>query len=118
MRRTIDEWQAAAARIQADGPITVTRAARLVPASNRHGYASASTLVRWIIYGKRGVRLDGSRLTGKTWWTSAKALERFWADLSAREAGRVPEPGSGETIRQREARAEADCRALTALIGV
>jgi hypothetical protein len=115
-RRTADEWAAAAARIRADGPITVCKAAQLVPASNRHGYASASTLVRWIVHGKRGVKLDGARLTGKTWWTSEAALNRFWGDLAAREEGRRPEPGSGETVRQRESRAEAANRELAALL--
>jgi hypothetical protein len=113
-QRTAEEWQAAAVRVLEDGPITVSHAAKLVPAANSHGYASASSLVRWIVHGKRGVFLDGARITGKTWWTSKAALARFWAGLAAREAGRYPEPGTVETPKQRETRGQADMRALEA----
>jgi|SRR5262245_20271825 len=80
---TPDERRAASARIRADGPITIAAAAKFVPTS--HGIASPDTLWRWIVIGKRGVRLDGARLVGKTWWTSRQALERFWDELAAAE---------------------------------
>lgn len=35
-----------------------------------------STLVRWIVRGAHGVRLDGCRI-GRNWVTSSEALNRF-----------------------------------------
>jgi len=80
---TIEERLATLHRIRADGPITIAEAAKFVPTS--HGIASPDTLWRWIVIGKRGVRLDGARLVGKTWWTSRQALDRFWDELAAAE---------------------------------
>lgn len=116
-RRTALDWQEAAQRVREDGPIPVSKAAKLVPADNPHGHASACTLVRWIVRGKRGVYLDGARLAGKTWWTSAGALERFWAALAARETWAVDEQRERGTMREWQARADAAGRELDELIG-
>jgi hypothetical protein len=116
MRRTTEEWAAATCRIMQEGPLAVSRAARLVPTSGK-GRVSPSTLVRWIIIGKRGVHLDGSRLNGKTWWTSSQALERFWGELSAVEAGRRQDAAGAETVLQRNARAIAVDLELAELVG-
>ena len=115
MRRTRDELAAIAARIHEEGPLPVSKAAKDVPADNRRGHASASTLVKWIVAGKRGVRLEGTRISGKTWWTSRAALARFWGALAAVEEGRRVD--GGETPREREARAEAADRELAELVG-
>ena len=40
MRRTAEDLEIIAARILADGPITVSKAAKKVPADNEHGHAS------------------------------------------------------------------------------
>src|SRR5690348_5243239 len=90
-------------RIKAEGPLPVAKAAKLVPADNRRGHVGAGVLVRWIVHGKRGVRLEGARFSGKTWWTSAAALARFWGRLAAAETARQDAPRA-ETWREREAR--------------
>jgi len=52
---------------------------------------ATSTLCRWILRGKSGVRLDAVRLNGNGWLTSREALARFAAALSALEAGQALE---------------------------
>lgn len=84
------DWTKIAARIQAEGALPVSRAAKLVKtARGRRGHVAEGTLIRWIIHGKSGVFLDGMLLAGETWYTSAKALERFAAQLSERVVGEV-----------------------------
>lgn len=93
------DWKGIAERLLAEEPMPVTRAAKLVPCNHgRRGYCSANALVGWILRGKRGVFLDGYRGPGKTWWTSAAAIQRFLAELSRAESdrsasARKPTPG-------------------------
>lgn len=116
MQRTADELAEVAARIQAEGPLKVSRAAKLVPADNRRGHVGASVLVKWILAGKRGVRLEGARFSGKTWWTSAAALARFWGALAAADLG---QGGSKtESWAERERREAAVEREADELFGV
>lgn len=115
-RRSPEQWAAIAARIQQEGPISVCHAARLVPTA-KGSKASPSTLVRWIIHGKKGVFLDGARLTSKNWWTSRAALERFWGELSDSEAWRRQDAAEAPTITQWEERARAADRELIELVG-
>lgn len=74
---------------------------------------SASSLCRWILRGKEGVRLDAVRLNGGGWWTSREALARFAAALSARVAGKTlaPPPVAPSDLERRSAAAFARMRA-------
>lgn len=103
MRRTADHMAEMAARIKAEGPLKVSQAARLVPSDKPNG-VGPGVLVRWIREGKKGVRLDGARFSGKTWWTSVAALERFWGAVAAAEAGQVVPAGQRESWVERERR--------------
>src|SRR5262249_16805072 len=78
------DWKAIADRIMSEGAIPVSKAAKLIVAEKGriHPYPSSSTLVRWIVRGKRGCFLDGCQLSGETWFTSKQALVRFAAGLS------------------------------------
>lgn len=65
---------------------------------------SPSSLCRWILRGKHGVRLDAVRMGGGGWWTSREALARFAAALSAIAAGRsIPTPTPSELERRHQA---------------
>jgi hypothetical protein len=48
----------------------------LVPAKNAKGHVSTGTLLRWIINGKSGVKLEAARVNG-SWQSSLAALQRF-----------------------------------------
>jgi hypothetical protein len=65
-----------AARVRAEGPVSLDQACILIPARNPRGHASPATLLRWIISGKGGVKLEGARVKGH-WHTSLAALQRF-----------------------------------------
>lgn len=98
-------FQEAATRLLESGEhlITIAEAAGKLPRV-RGAKTSPATITRWIIIGKGGIRLDGVRLTGKTWWTSMAAIARFAAQMSERAtvAVQVPPPP-----RQRRAAEEA-----------
>ncbi|VTT96517.1 unnamed protein product [Gemmataceae bacterium] len=108
--RTTSEWEAAAARVIADGPVQLSRLARRVPADRRGkaGHASVGALVRWIVFGRKGVYLDGARLAGKGWSSSEAALARFSAALTAVEAGCRPEITPPCELERRSAAAIAE----------
>lgn len=80
------DFDAIAQRLAGEDLLTVAQAARHVPRL-RGQRTAPSTLIRWIIHGKRGVYLDGIRLSGKTWWTSAAAVARFTAALTRASVG-------------------------------
>jgi hypothetical protein len=115
------DWEAIAARLETEDPLPVTRAAKLCKVDNRRGHCSANAVVGWILRGKKGVFLDGYRGAGKAWWTSAAAIRRFYAALSAAEADRSrrarkqPEtvPFDSPAARHREAeKAKEKLRAM------
>jgi hypothetical protein len=82
-------------RLLREGSITVTRALALAPPACRGKGRTVSTLVRWIVEGKRGVRLEAFYGADKCWWTSAGALARFFARLTEmKQAGRRHRPTS------------------------
>ncbi len=83
---TVSTRQAGAARVMDEYPIPVSQAATLIPANTHTGHASVTTLLRWIIRGKRGVRLDAAKIKG-VWHTSLAAIERF--RNASREAERL-----------------------------
>ncbi len=69
-----------------------------------------ATLVRWMLRGKQGVKLDGVKLGGKGWFTSREGLSRFAAALSAKAAGleEVIQFATGQADRERRAKAAMD----------
>lgn len=97
------DWLACAERLTRDA----AEGSPLVPVSRLRPAAGAgpTALCRWILRGKRGVYLDGVRGPGKSWCSTALAVARFFAQLSAVEAGRSPpvEPPAGRARRARAA---------------
>lgn len=73
--------------------LTITQATKHTP-----GRPGVSTLWRWIRTGVRGVVLESVLIGGKR-YTSAEALDRFFAALTAQSRG---EPIPVRTSRQRE----------------
>lgn len=61
--------------------LTPTKAANFIP-KIRGRKVSASTIIRWIINGKRGVYLDATRGAGSGWFTSLAAIRRFQSELA------------------------------------
>lgn len=61
------------------------QAARLI-AKWRGGKPSPTTIWRWMVQGHRGVRLEALR-TPKGWVTTRRALETFFATLTAVHSG-------------------------------
>jgi hypothetical protein len=96
------------ARLLAEGPLPVSRAAGLVP-STRGRKRHASTLVRWIVSGKGGLRLEGFKDPTGAWFTSAPALSRFLAALSA-IGDLVAAPRPARELQRRAAEAVARLR--------
>jgi hypothetical protein len=104
-------------RIREEGPLSATEAARRVPnARGRHPHVSRSAVIRWILRGKYGVRLEATMLGGESWYTSQAALDRFFAAISARELERHGERSSVPALPlDRERRAAAAVRELERL---
>lgn len=74
-----------AERLEAEGLIDLETACAFIPARNAKGHASKNALMRWIVSGERGVKLESVRRQGKRMTTLA-ALERF--RLAVLEAAR------------------------------
>lgn len=68
--------QGAAARVRTERPIDLATAARSFTLGERLAPLSVPTLLRWIIHGKRGVKLEAVRIRGR-WHTSIAAMTRF-----------------------------------------
>jgi len=114
VRASIEELEELAARIIAEGPVRVAEVARRCPADRgRRGHVSADAVVRWIRHGRRGVRLEGCRLSGKGWCSSWPALARFSAALEAAAGGTA----AVVAPQQRERRARGAAAELDALRG-
>jgi hypothetical protein len=60
--------------------ISVPQAARSIPPTRLDKPVHPSTIVRWILHGVRGVRLEAVRVGGR-WVTTHEAIERFSAAL-------------------------------------
>lgn len=85
-------------RLLAEDRLSASQAAALFPplrGRRTHG----TTVVRWITRGKSGVRLEGFRGAGKSWWTSRQAVTRFLAALTEREVAVACEPTAEEMDR-------------------
>lgn len=102
--------------------LSLSGAARSVPAVDRGKRPNPSTVFRWIREGVRvasgeRVHLESARI-GSRLVTSAEALERFFARLAEAdsEGARDPHPSQPDTApasaRRRTAEAEARCEQL------
>jgi hypothetical protein len=68
-----------------EAKLSLAQAAKFVPPTRQDKQVHVSTIVRWILHGVRGVRLEAVRVGGR-WVTTHEALERFSAALTARYA--------------------------------
>lgn len=96
--------------LRADGPLI--RAADAVREAGLPR-VDASTVIRWILRGCRGVRLQAIRLGG-CWHTTVPAVERFVAAQQPDPSVRQPEPPAHAAQRRRAvAKAELAARGMT-----
>src|SRR4051812_46018267 len=65
------------------------------------------TLVRWIVHGKKGIRLEGFCGGGKGWYSSKQALARFFAALTEKRVGTQPACPPPAPSGSQRARSEA-----------
>jgi hypothetical protein len=77
------DFAASAERLANEQLYNLSEIAKFIPRS-RGKKVHTSSIYRWIIHGKNGVRLDGVQASGSGWFTSKEALTRFWAAVSAR----------------------------------
>lgn len=89
-------------RLIAEGLVSVGQVARKLP-PGRGERRHPNTVTRWVVRGKRGVRLEGFFGPDGTWWTSWQALARFFAAL---------QPGGGDAPEARPDHARADAAAM------
>jgi len=91
--------------LQTEQTITLTEAARRVPAARNGKRTHLSTILRWILQGAKGpsgarVKLEGIRL-GNRWMTSCEALQRFAEALTPNLASEGPRPPRSPAARRR-----------------
>jgi hypothetical protein len=80
---------AAVKRVQTEGPVPLHDLTTLAG-------ASVTTIQRWIISGRHGVRLDGLRhRDGSGWLSSSQAVVRFLAEVARTEEWLEEAAGSG-----------------------
>jgi Protein of unknown function (DUF1580) len=79
--------------LRTERPLSLAQAAKLIPPTRLEKRVHVSTLVRWILRGVRGVKLEAARVGGR-WITSQEALERFSAALTAQHISPVNQPSS------------------------
>ncbi len=72
------------ARIRTENPIDLETAAKVFPRGDLFRSVSIRTVFRWLIGGKKGVKLEGVRIAGK-WFTSVEAIGRFVEAVKAKE---------------------------------
>lgn len=83
--------------LKTETKLSLSQAAKLVPPTRQDKQVHVSTIVRWILRGVRGVRLEAVRVGGR-WVTTHEALERFSAALTAQYV--APTEGSAASIAQ------------------
>jgi hypothetical protein len=71
--------------IGSEDPVDLRTASTYFPNGPRWRSISLAAVIRWIVSGKRGVKLEAVRIRGK-WRTSRSAVERFLARLEAKPA--------------------------------
>jgi hypothetical protein len=74
--------------------LSLPQAARHIPPTRQDKPVHVSTLVRWILHGVRGVRLEAARIGGR-WVTTQEALERFSSKLTAQHSSPSTQPNIG-----------------------
>lgn len=86
---TISPRAAGAARVRQEGPIDLETAASLFPRGNRWKEVTVRMLLRMIVSGRYGVRLDAAEIKVKVdgkmkrrWHTSIAAMNRFVAETA------------------------------------
>jgi hypothetical protein len=73
---------AIAERLISEGLVSLAEIAAMLPPV-RGKKTSSSSVFRWIVHGKEGVKLEGIRLHGSGFWTSKPALARFASALTS-----------------------------------
>jgi hypothetical protein len=88
--------------------VSLAEAAKSIPPSRNGRRTHLSTILRWILHGVDGVRLEGVRLGGR-WLTSREALQRFAERLTPDLGANQPMPPRSRAARDRaSARAEKE----------
>jgi hypothetical protein len=102
--------------LKTESTLSLAQAARIVPPTRLDKPVHVSTIVRWILHGVRGVRLEAVRIGGR-WITSHEALERFTAALTANHTSSSPQPSNPPrpTSAARQRKQERVDRELSAL---
>jgi hypothetical protein len=90
---------------QNETTLSLSQAAKQIPPSRNGKPTHVSTILRWILKGVKGVRLEGVRLGGR-WVTSAEALQRFSEKLTATKvpqvAEKTPQPRRAAELAEEE----------------
>src|SRR6058998_1845316 len=68
--------------LKSETKLSLSQAAAQVPSTRQNKQVHVSTIVRWILRGVCGVRLEAVRVGGR-WVTTHEALERFSVALTA-----------------------------------
>jgi hypothetical protein len=74
---------AVAERLMSEGLKSLLEIASALPPV-RGKRVSTSSVLRWVLRGKQGIRLEAVKLHGSAWWSSMPALARFSAALTAK----------------------------------
>jgi hypothetical protein len=72
---------ALAERLLTEGLISLVQAAAMLPPV-RGKRVSTSSIFRWIVKGKHGVKLEAIKMGGTAYWTSKQAMARFASALT------------------------------------
>ncbi len=83
--------------------LPLSKAAKRVPPARNGKRCHESTILRWILQGIDGVKLEGTRLGGR-WLTSSQALQRFAERLTPNLDAERPRPPRSPGARERAAR--------------
>ena len=92
--------------------ISLVEAAKRLPPGRNGKPTHVSTILRWILHGIRGVKLEAVRCGGR-WVTSEEALARFMQRLTPDLQNDAPAP---RTPAQRQRASEVAGRELDALL--
>ncbi len=72
------------ARIRSENPVDLQTAASIFSRGEMFRSVSVRAVFRWIIGGKKGIKLEGTRKGGK-WHTSVEAISRFCERVRIKE---------------------------------
>jgi hypothetical protein len=87
--------------LQNETILSIPQAAKRVPSQRNGAPTHASTVLRWILKGVKGVRLEGARMGGR-WVTSVEAMQRFSAELTKAKLPQVESQASSRSDQQAE----------------